>query len=429
MNVNEDVMSILAQPKDTELINSPDTLSRNYGVSLEKAKKIAEILKSPRPDILSDFPTNIDLLNFNTLVRTISNVVLSESTQTPLTICIDGEWGSGKTSILKMIEAQARMLNFACIWVNAWNLNNLQDMTSTINNEILREFELQGDPDEDSNKENLRTYLWQWAKSPTNFSKVVETLLQESGKDESRLIVFIDDIDRAFPEQILMMLKSLKLILESSNCIFILAMDVDVVAQSLAKAYIKQNLANSNAIISINSSDGSSVTIDQLTNTVSFPDGEDKLTKDFGYKYLEKLIQIQLKVPRLTRKIIRDYLQQLNIIDEVIEIINMAPDNEILNPRRLKQYINWLSISLQLIIALPISSTVSNLTALRTLALRYDYPDVYDQIIESDNVYEVLNHYPHLKFLLDYGSFVRGIREFDNFLSEIPMLNVKRRQS
>src|SRR5262249_5515499 len=61
------------------------------------------------------------------------------------------------------------------------------------------------------------------------------------------------------------------------------------------------------------------------------------------------------------------------------EIVRWAPDKEVLNPRRLKKYINWISMTLQLLNASRLPSPLGTVDALRALALRRDYPEVYSR--------------------------------------------------
>ncbi|MCP4393178.1 MAG: AAA family ATPase [Alphaproteobacteria bacterium] len=413
------ITSILAKPEKISKSKVLDDL-KEYSLQPEESDKIARILSTPKTDILSDLPANEDSLGFKALIRTVSSIVISDSTQTPLTICIHGEWGSGKTSILKMIESQARLLDVHCIWLNAWNFETKADLISNVAEEIQREFELQ------EVHQRLHRSLDEWKASSLGFGfgNLVTNLLKNENS-ESGLIVFVDDIDRAFPEQIAMTIKSLKLILESPKCVFVLAMDMDIVAQSLESYYKHQN--QSLFISSLSNVRSDVISIDQTE--------QNTIAKRFGHSYLEKLIQIRIEVPALTREAVNKYLKEIDIAPEVTEIINWAPDGEILNPRRLKRYINWLSITLQLIISLPMPPEVSNLTALRAMALRYDYPDIYDNLIHLHDPFgldeELVNRLgfseQSFKDYLDKLP-LNELEEFNRFLNTMPMLDAKRRK-
>lgn len=54
--------------------------------------------------ILSDNETKIDLLNSETIAKTIVTLI-TERPDHPVTIGVHGDWGAGKSSVLEMIEA------------------------------------------------------------------------------------------------------------------------------------------------------------------------------------------------------------------------------------------------------------------------------------------------------------------------------------
>ena len=80
------------------------------------------------PAVLPDVPALEDKLNFGPYARTLLDIILNPNTQTPLTIGIFGSWGSGKTSLMKMIEAGLKRPNrqegegqqIFPVWFNAW---------------------------------------------------------------------------------------------------------------------------------------------------------------------------------------------------------------------------------------------------------------------------------------------------------------------
>lgn len=424
MDKNNSLNSILIQPEEDSILKDAQFLVNDFGLSIDKASDALKALNAPRADILSDFPAEEDSLNFGIIVRTISNIIFSPSTQTPISICIDGHWGSGKTSILKMIQSHAKTMNFPCIWINAWNIT---DILKTVDQEMIREFELEGEESMNLLSKELGSPYW--SNSGLDFGDFVGTILAAKEFESSRLIVFVDDLDRAFPEQILEVFSTLKLILESTNCVFVLGMDIDVVARSLARAYIKENLSNFNQSFIFNVDRDSTVSLEGgISMNAYSKEEENSIVRDFGYQYLEKIIQITVKVPDLTKELVSSYLEDLNIVPEVIEIIEAAPENETLNPRRLKQYLNWLSLVLQVVSASVLPERVSNLTALRTIFLRSEYPQIYSQLANSDCILDNI----------DCPEFVKNIvqdiprtefLDFQKFLQINPVLRLSRRRT
>jgi hypothetical protein len=56
---------------------------------------------------LSDQETQIDLLYYESIAKTLSKLV-QNTPMAPITIGVHGDWGAGKSSVLKMVEAQLR---------------------------------------------------------------------------------------------------------------------------------------------------------------------------------------------------------------------------------------------------------------------------------------------------------------------------------
>jgi len=377
-----------------------------------------ELLRSQRTQIFNDLPSDVDSFGFTPVVRALSEVVLSETTQTPLTVCIDGQWGSGKSSIMQMIEKQARLVAFPCVWLNAWSLQDTDNLISSLAEEIKREAEqwegkskqlarywkrfmvassrallrFSGPTSrflsefEDTN-ESLSEDARKLASIVTarrSFEELVKVFLDslktnpeltsptpDSPPVEPRLIVFVDDIDRALPDQIVNMLKTLRLVLDNKYCVFVLGMDFELVAQSIVNYY-------SGSVRKLIMPE--EITLQKDARGLSSVSSSSSAPHDlFGRSFLEKLIQLHVRVPGLDRNKVTEFVQQLDLDLTIIEIIRWAPDSEILNPRRLKRYINWLSITLQLVKDARLPADVSNLTALRVLALRRDFPEVYDK--------------------------------------------------
>lgn len=76
-------------------------------------------MKPSQAYTLNDFPTDKDTLDFTPYVDSLVDIIISPTTDTPLTIGIFGTWGSGKTSLMLMMRKRLPK-SFRTTWFNAW---------------------------------------------------------------------------------------------------------------------------------------------------------------------------------------------------------------------------------------------------------------------------------------------------------------------
>ena len=74
--------------------------------------------------LTSDAPLDAkspDTMDFGRMARGLSRFIRHEKTTPPLTIAIDGEWGSGKSSLMNLLRADLERFDFRPVWFNAWH--------------------------------------------------------------------------------------------------------------------------------------------------------------------------------------------------------------------------------------------------------------------------------------------------------------------
>jgi hypothetical protein len=106
---------------------------------------------------------------------------------------------------------------------------------------------------------------------------------------ETALAVFVDDLDRCSTAHIVEVVEAINQIFNASRkreCLFVLGMDVDVVAASIAAAYVD--------------------TVRQLGGG----DGGD-IARQFGLSYLAKIVQLTVAVPLATESQMQDLLRRV----------------------------------------------------------------------------------------------------------------------
>jgi len=74
-------------------------------------------MTSPKTYIVNDQATEIDALDFTPYVETLADII--QTGNTPLTIGVFGTWGSGKTSLMKMVKNKLPN-DFTVAWFDAW---------------------------------------------------------------------------------------------------------------------------------------------------------------------------------------------------------------------------------------------------------------------------------------------------------------------
>ncbi len=317
--------------------------------------------------IIGDSPLDdAKYFNFDAYIEAISKIILFPENTTPLSIVINGRWGSGKTSLMKTLRKKldSSPSNQSCrktrtVWFNAWKYSETDAMLASLVREIYDEIERQnfftkqGILDkikigsltlrETSNPTQQITDLakiltgglapdfTKWQKIPEykkrtpffdsfqdymrlilNFFVVQEDSNGDFNDKKGVLVIFIDDMDRCSPDTIAKILESINLFFDQKGCIFILGMDTNLIAKAVKSYYIKY--------------EGFS--------------GED---------YLKKIIQLQFDLPEIRKEELKEYILSVLVEDEPLQnYVDLILTGSESNPRQIKQYINSLRFMMML---------------------------------------------------------------------------------
>lgn len=213
----------------------------------------------------------------NGLIRFIQN------TNTPITIALQGEWGSGKTSLMNSLRlnlTESDNSKYHSVWLNTWEYSLMKDAQSTlldiISGLIKETSNIAGINDTQTKKiigklMNIGKTTLKFAsktvadKVVSGSSEIIDSLYSETGKssiteirteleniiencikkdNKEGFIFFIDDLDRIDPPIAVELLELLKNIFTLKNCIFILAIDYDVVIKGLEPKFGKLTSSN-----------------------------------------------------------------------------------------------------------------------------------------------------------------------------------------
>jgi hypothetical protein len=114
-------------------------------VKASPPSEVAAQLASTPSLTMADTPTDEDLLGFERFAEPLAERIAAvKIASTPLTIGVYGEWGSGKTSFLKMVDRHLRDRVIYPIWFNAWKYNKEDDLWSALIQTILDQVRVVG---------------------------------------------------------------------------------------------------------------------------------------------------------------------------------------------------------------------------------------------------------------------------------------------
>jgi Cdc6-like AAA superfamily ATPase len=109
----------------------------------------AEAARESRLVVLSDAPRRKLATaheDQQRLVKGLINVLDNEGTQAPVAIALFGPWGSGKSSIMRMLQGELRETGrYIDVWFNAWRYRNDQEIAPALLQSIVDEVRVQTD--------------------------------------------------------------------------------------------------------------------------------------------------------------------------------------------------------------------------------------------------------------------------------------------
>jgi len=95
---------------------------------------------------ISDQAAAQDLLGFTPYVEAIAEFLTNEETQPPLTLSVEGGWGSGKSSFMKQLQEEIKQLQRQknqpepkMVWFNAWRHDKVEALWAAFALEFLRQ--------------------------------------------------------------------------------------------------------------------------------------------------------------------------------------------------------------------------------------------------------------------------------------------------
>ena len=297
-----------------------------------------------------------DLLESEKYANALSSFILESDT--PLTIGMQGEWGTGKTSLMYLIKEKLDSFSeenyaIATSWVNTWEYSMFKGVDQTtpavLKGMLEKLKESCGDnwtlTDDVENKiRKVGSFLGNVANQivskqtgvdvknavgvksaklfadiaqiKSDIKDVISALLSDDKNPYKKVVFFIDDLDRINPKDAVEVLESLKNIFDIHSCIFILAIDYEVVVKGLEDKFGKKTNENEREFRS----------------------------------FFDKIIQVPFSMPTGAYNIenfLDKKLHDLGIIidkDILPKYVKVVSNTVGFNPRSLKRYLNTFSL-------------------------------------------------------------------------------------
>ena len=310
--------------------------------------------------LLSDQPigegtsTGADGLGFKMYSQVLAEVAIQ--TPGPFTVGVFGEWGTGKTSLMRLVEDYlSPKKNVITVWFNAWRFESEEQPIVPLVATIIREIERNKDflaKLSDQGRgflRGLRAVAYGFsAKSKVKvagfaeieasfvakdmidrseaiapdplldrsvFFEAFRQLASAPVPDDVRVVVLIDDLDRCFPDRAIKLLESIKLVLAQPGFIFFLG-----VARRVIEGYLQHRYEKDYGITGFE-----------------------------GYAYLDKIVQLPFHIPPHRNRIStfwdsvmsRLSAQDQKVFKELVPIIDVASGS---NPRSAVRFVNNLLV-------------------------------------------------------------------------------------
>ena len=211
-----------------------------------------------------------DLYGFASFAKSLAQSIKSINAPVGTTIALNGQWGSGKTSVINMVRHEIEnagdeeivISDFKCWWyrgqdalalaflqnLNALLINTLSDKVKDLVPQI-GQLILQVGPDigtalsltpagplaafTESGLKSLQRFFPKGNTLESTFRKLTEALANE----DRRFLIIVDDIDRLSPEEALAVFRVIKSVGCLPSVIYLIAFDRELAEKAVAENY------------------------------------------------------------------------------------------------------------------------------------------------------------------------------------------------
>lgn len=360
---------------------------------------------------ITDIETTEDLFNLSPYINGLAK--FTSKCQTPMTIALQGSWGSGKSSMMNLLQSRIISTDNNALFIrfNTWQYSQFQFSDNLPITFLSGLIEKISDAEAENNNNTIHTVIKETAKTllkltadiaigstagqvigeaidsfdeikkdnskrqtvvktieelKKGFAELVKKRCEEDHKD--RIVFFIDDLDRLQPQKAVELMEILKIIIECKACVFVLAIDYEVVSRGVRAKY------------------GNDIVESKVKN------------------FFDKIIQVPFSLP-VSKYDLSHYIEQLidasglsaelkeiknpdgHIASEYVDMIRLSIGG---NPRSIKKLLNTFRL---LTFIISEAKNVSYPILFSALLLQLAYEKVYNYLLENCGSKEQLEEF------------------------------------
>ena len=377
--------------------------------------------------LINDAPSASDMLKFDRYVGPLAKIIQNPLTKTPFTIGIFGPWGAGKSTLIQFLDVSLEKTAKAQIYrimFNPWLYKDEHNLVIPLLHTIREQFEKEPAPrfinaaqkvgtiiarigaslllktvtgskvsikdfddEEKAYNERSKRVRSEIKDLRQKLQEVIEEVTEE--EKDGKVVIFIDDLDRCQPDQIVALLEALKLLFDLKKCFFILALDDEVIHRAIQIKYAAFDFYKERKML-------------------------------IGQEYLEKMIQLPLYLYPLGSAQIVDFLNSLQLPESARAQIALLAEVMFPNPRKIKRILNLFMLNLAVLEDDAIlRKEIKNDTLARLIVMQVQDYELYLSVVNNVEFAEYLSKLYRGVILLSDGKYWVGLNDRTDVIKKL----------
>jgi KAP family P-loop domain len=228
--------------------------------------------------------------------------------------------------------------------------------------------------------------------------EATETFAEKSGEApesaKRRIVVFVDDLDRCLPANALQVLESMKLFFDFAGFVFVVGLDRTVIEKAIEAKYESGRPPQAAVVIErppVSQNGDASATTGRAQVT-------ERAGPISGADYVKKIFQVPFTLPRIGADSLRELVdalgetlppeQRTDLKTTVRRHLLYMTDRDSLNPREVKRLINAYTLQMKLLKAQPGERVnADTVLAIQLMDFRPDWEHLYDALVDDPGMF------------------------------------------